>query len=137
MIVKKYAKIANEKRREARSLLRKRNAGQKLSPDQEKKIQNVLGLKAASPQAYKAKLKKKSEIRTKKVADIMAKLKARKDQVAAAQKKKEAERKAVAAAKKAKIDKEKKERKEQRMKDKPASSGKRRRPQPKKEGQKK
>jgi large subunit ribosomal protein L4e len=58
-ILKKYARLTNERRRAAREVLRKKRSGTKVSPDELKKATSVLGIQNRTYKAYKASLEKK------------------------------------------------------------------------------
>lgn len=58
-ILKKYARLTNERRRAARDILRKKRSGTKVSPDDLKKATEVLGITNRTYKAYKASIEKK------------------------------------------------------------------------------
>jgi len=72
LVVKKYARITNDRRRVAREVLRKKRAGEKISADELKKATTTLGIKLRTTKQLKASIAKKR-------ADI----KARREKIAA------------------------------------------------------
>lgn len=72
LVVKKYAKINNERRRLAREVLRKKRAGTKVTAEELKKATETLGIKLRTSKQLKAAIAKKQ-------ADV----KARRERIAA------------------------------------------------------
>lgn len=75
-VLKKYAKITNSRRQEARLLLRKKRAGQKLTPEEVKKVESTLNVKVRPMKEFLKEKKAKAEaekIAAEKVAADRAK----------------------------------------------------------------
>jgi len=80
-VLKKYARVNNERRRIARDVLRKRRRGEKVDEKEVKKAALTLGVKVRKYKAYKAEIqKKKATLKTirDKVAAAVAKREAKK-----------------------------------------------------------
>lgn len=60
-VLKKYAKITNSRRREARLLLQKKRSGQKLSQDEVKKVESTLNVKVRPMKEYLKEKKTKAD----------------------------------------------------------------------------
>jgi len=75
-VLKKYAKLTNERRREAREVLRQKRAGKKVDEKTMKKATRVLGLKLRKFKEYKDEIaKKKAALAALRVKLAAAKLK--------------------------------------------------------------
>jgi len=75
-ILKKYARITNERRREAREVLRRKRAGEKVDAKALQAATATLGIKLRTFKAYKSEVQKKKDAVTalrKKIADAAAK----------------------------------------------------------------
>lgn len=86
-VLKKYAKITNSRRQEAKLLLKKKRAGEKLSPEEVKKVERTLNVKVRPMKEFVKEQKSKA-----------AAAKAAAEKVAAARLKKAAAKKAKATA---------------------------------------
>lgn len=81
-VLKKYAKVTNERRRKAREVLRKKRLGEKVDPKELNKAAETLGIKLRKYKEFKAEIQQKK-----------AKLKAIREKVAAAKAKRAAKNK--------------------------------------------
>ncbi len=75
-VLKKYARITNERRRLARDVLRKRRRGEKVDEKEVKKAALTLGVKVRKYKQYKAEIQKKKAT-IKAIRDKVANAKAK------------------------------------------------------------
>ena len=101
-VLKKYARITNEKRRLARQVLIRKRSGAKVNESELKKATATLGVKAVRAKEYRAELKKKAAAIKATAAKVQTAVKKRteKKKANAENARKEAAKKAASKKKK-------------------------------------